>query len=142
MAIKLRPSEEPTINLTSMIDVLFLLIIFFMVASKFKSDEHSIAIQLPTAKASASMIAAPAPKVVTLALDGRIILDGHEVTATQLTQHLRAAVANYPELAVDVRSDGQGQIQQLTQVCSAVAAAGVTKLGLRTTSDAAHTLQR
>ena len=47
MPLKLQHDEMPTMNLTSMIDVLFLLIIFFMVATKFDEMERNIEIDVP-----------------------------------------------------------------------------------------------
>ncbi|MFN9913481.1 MAG: ExbD/TolR family protein, partial [Pirellulaceae bacterium] len=47
MPLKLHQEETPTINLTSMIDVVFLLLIFFMVGTRFRDSESNIAIDLP-----------------------------------------------------------------------------------------------
>ena len=47
MPLKLQHDEAPALNLTSMIDVLFLLIIFFMVATKFDELERNIEVAVP-----------------------------------------------------------------------------------------------
>ena len=47
MPLKIQHDEAPALNLTSMIDVLFLLIIFFMVATKFDEMERNIEVAVP-----------------------------------------------------------------------------------------------
>ena len=48
MPLKTETVEEPTLNLTPMIDIVFLLIIFFMVGTQFAQMENQYDIQLPT----------------------------------------------------------------------------------------------
>jgi hypothetical protein len=60
MPLKTSQEELPSINLTSMIDVLFLLIIFFMVGTRFSENDTSIEVNLPKVANGGAMM--PAPK--------------------------------------------------------------------------------
>ena len=132
MPLKVQQDDEPTINLTSMIDVLFLLIIFFMVGTRFDDAERQIDLNLPRVAGAAPMIAGPQSRVVSLSRDGSVMLDGRRMSTAELTATLRAAVAEYRDTAVDVRSDGASTAQQLADVFAAIQNAGVNKLGFRT----------
>ena len=55
MPLKNQLEEMPVLNLTSMIDVLFLLIIFFMVGTKFIETERQIDLKLPQVKSDAAL---------------------------------------------------------------------------------------
>ncbi len=48
MPLKTHPDETPALNLTAMLDVMFLLIIFFMLGTRFADQERQIALQVPT----------------------------------------------------------------------------------------------
>ena len=76
MPLKLNQEESPTINLTSMIDILFLLIIFFMVGTKFTESESNIQINLPKVAPNGAMLPSPSSKTVYLTTDGAIRIDG------------------------------------------------------------------
>ncbi len=132
MPLKVEQEEAPTINLTSMIDVLFLLIIFFMVGTKFNETEKQITLNLPKVSNASAMIAGPENRIVSIARDGTIALDGRQLPLKQLTAELRKLATQYADTAVDVRSDGDNSVQKLTEVLAAVENAGVRRIGIRT----------
>ena len=77
MPLKTQQDEQPALNLTPMIDVVFLLIIFFMVATKFSERERDIELELPEVAAASAMTSAPKQRVVTVSrLRGKSTLDG------------------------------------------------------------------
>jgi len=124
MPLKLNQEELSTINLTSMIDVLFLLIIFFMVGTRFTEDESSIQINLPKVAPNGAMMQTPASRTVILSPDGSIRFDGQQVTVGQLKTLLVQSIRNYPDTTVHVKSDAKVHMQQFTEVASAVQASG------------------
>ena len=71
MPLKTQHDEQPALNLTPMIDVVFLLIIFFMVATKFSELERNIELTLPEVAAPAALTAPPRDRVVNVFADGR-----------------------------------------------------------------------
>src|SRR5690242_5861578 len=91
MPLKLQHDEMPTLNLTSMIDVLFLLVIFFMVATKFDEMDRNIQIDVPKVAQAGESTPPLQPLVVSVAADGHLELDGAQVTVEELTSRLAAA---------------------------------------------------
>ena len=122
--------EMPVLNLTPMIDVLFLLIIFFVVGTKFIDSEKQIELKVPQVTDKGALTAAPEKKVVSIFRDGQIMLDRKSVTLEQLTQQLAAARAQYKGLGVLVRGDGGTPFQQVASVLNACKQAGVAELGI------------
>jgi biopolymer transport protein ExbD len=128
--LKLSQDEPPTINLTSMIDILFLLLIFFMVATRFNESESNIQINLPKVSPTGAMMQSPSSKTVYLRADGSIQLDGQRVTPDQLTNMLTQAVQNYPETTVQIKPDAAVTMQQAADAMTAVRRSGAKSDGL------------
>jgi biopolymer transport protein ExbD len=125
-------SEDATINLTPMIDVVFLLVIFFMVGSKFSEAESRIKVNVPSIGEMRSITRAPDERIVAIGLDGSITLDGTPATLAQVTEALRRQHANYPDLKVAVRGEASGSLQQTVEVLHAVRSSGVNQIGIST----------
>lgn len=132
MTVRRERSEDATINLTPMIDVVFLLVIFFMVGSKFSEAESRIHVNVPTIGEMRSITRVPDERIVAIGIDGAISLDGQEVTLNQLTESLRGQHASYPGLKVAVRGEASGSLQQTVEVLHAVRSSGVDQIGIST----------
>jgi len=130
MPLKTHLDEQPTLNLTPMIDIVFLLIIFFMVGTKFTELERKISLKVPEVVDRGALTAAPERKVVNVYRDGAITLDGATVSLEQLTAQLTAARAQYSDLGVLVRGDAEGEFQGVAAVLNACKQAGVGDLGI------------
>lgn len=130
MPLKTHRDEQPSLNLTSMIDVVFLLIIFFMVGTQFTEIERKISLQIPQVAQAGALTAAPEKRVVNVYRDGQITLDGKTIALDELTRLLATAREQYAELGVLVRGDGQGQFQRIAEVLAACKAAGIANLGI------------
>jgi len=135
MPLKTTSNEElPGINLTSMIDILFLLIIFFMVGTRFTESEHQIALKLPKSSSPETMMDRPGEKVVNLYSDGTIEFEGRRLTSDQLTASLVPMVQNYPGLQVRFRPDTGVPVGQASQVMEAISRSGVQDIRWATTA--------
>jgi len=130
MPLKLNQDELPTINLTSMIDVLFLLIIFFMVGTRFTEDESNIKINLAKVAPNGSMLHGPPSKVVYVAADGSVQFENQRVTPDQLASMLAQAVRNYPDTSVQLKPDAEVKYQPLSAVLIAIQQSGARFHGL------------
>ena len=122
--------ELPAINLTPMIDIVFLLIIFFMVGTKFTELEHKIALEVPQVQDAGPLAPAPSKRIIHVYRDGRIELDGRAVTIAELTAALVQLKAQYSDTGVIVRGDAQGTFQRVAEVLAACRRAGIAELGI------------
>lgn len=116
MPLKTGTIEEPELNLTPMIDIVFLLIIFFMVGTQFAEPEDQFQVQLPTASDVQPLSSGPDPLVISVARDGRILLGNERVMLDGLEGKLTAARENYPAQAVVIRGEGEGRYQAIIDV--------------------------
>ncbi|MCH2115872.1 MAG: biopolymer transporter ExbD [Pirellulales bacterium] len=130
MPLKTQQDEHPTLNLTPMIDVVFLLIIFFMVATSFSKMEHDIDLELPEVAAAAAMTSAPKQRVVSVHADGAVALDGEAMALEELTQRLSQARSEYPELSVVIRGDATCAFQHVAESLAACKDAKISELGV------------
>lgn len=130
MPLKTHADEQPTLNLTPMIDVVFLLIIFFMVGTKFSELERKIALRVPEVNPSETLSAAPEPRVVNVYRNGVVALDGEPITLPDLRNRLQAGQSQYRKLGVLVRSDGQVDFQRVAEVLAVCKQADVRQLGI------------
>ena len=126
-----RPRErEIDINLTPLIDVVFILLIFFMVSTRFV-DEQELTLELPAASA-AQPEATPTDLTINVSRDGRYQIEGHVVPATQLVASLRALRAQYPQRSLRVRADGDARHQAVVRVMDAASTAGFARVDIAT----------
>lgn len=130
MPLKTGPLEEPTIDLTSMLDVVMLLIIFFMVGTKFSEEERQTDIQVPTVADNSALTGAPDEIVLNVAENGQVIVKGEPLTTEALATMLRAAHAGFPNQGVIIRGDGRCRYQQIMDAFSACKEAGIRNISV------------
>ena len=133
MPLKIEREDQNAINLTPMIDIVFLLIIFFMVSTKFSElneVERDLAINVPAVSDATALTAAPNKRLVEVSKDGSIKLDRHAVTLSELKSKLSAAKQQYPKLGVVIRGDVQGALQHSVEVLATCRKAQITDLNI------------
>ena len=130
MPLKTHLDELPGLNLTPMIDVLFLLIIFFMAATNFGQPEHNIDVAVPEVSQAGESAAPPRPLIVTVYADGRFELDGQPFAIDDLIAQLVAARGRLGSPSVVIRGDAACAFQQVASALSACQQAGISELGI------------
>ena len=130
MPLKTTMDEQPSVNLTPMIDIVFLLIIFFMVGTKFTELERRMNLTVPQVSDAATLTPAPSKRVVNVYRDGSVTLDRQPVSLEQLRRQLAAARTEYSELGVLVRGDAEGPFQNVATVLGVCRSAGVADMGI------------
>ncbi len=130
MPLKTFQDESPALNLTPMIDVVFLLVIFFMVGTKF-TDEHDMQLKVPVVgKAAPSHSVEPQRRTVNVLSDGRILFNDQQLTLDELERRLQEERQAYPTLRVAVRGDAEGSFQSVAGVLGACRAAGIRTMAI------------
>jgi biopolymer transport protein ExbD len=130
MPLKTTIDDPPVMNMIPMIDIMFNLIIFFLVTTSFQGLERDIALRVPEVVGQEALTAAPQRRVVNVYRDGAITLDESPVTLAGLTGQLAAARAQYSDLGVLVRGDGGGPFQGVAEVLNACKEAGIQELAI------------
>ena len=118
------------LNLTAMLDVMFLLIIFFVLNTKFLDDERQINLQVPQVTDQGKLRPPPSKRPSTSIATARITLDGANVTLPELPARLARPAAKSKNLGVLVRGDGHGELQQVADVLAACKQAGISDLAV------------
>jgi len=127
--VRLDAEEDPTPNLAPMIDVILVLTIFFMCATKFTSDERRFDLDLPKAGAAAAA-AEGRPEVVEVEAAGTVKFAGATVEPGRLAELLAAARAARPELAVTIRGEQAVPHGRMAEVYEACRTAGVSRVAI------------
>jgi biopolymer transport protein ExbD len=125
-------SDELVLNLAPMIDVVFLLLIFFMVATTFVEKEKEMGLDLPQAESGEEAERTPDEVVINLMRDGRILVAGEEVDRSALIESLTRVARRDPETPVTIRGDKEVFHQHVVSVMDACRVAGLSNLGVMT----------
>jgi len=130
MPIKSADVEEPQLILTPMVDIVMLIMIFFMVSTEFRRRESQYEIQLPKVTEAQPLTALPDELVVSVSSDGKFYLGGEEKTLDQLEVELSAARQRYAEQVVVIRGDGTGPYQHVMTVLNLCKRARISQIQL------------
>ena len=105
MVIKLKTGPTVgTLTLMPLLDVIFLLLIFFLVATRFAEEDREMELPLPDASEAMPLTVAPLEVFINIDAEGRYFVHGKEVDAAELEQILMRAAANNPHQAAIIRA--------------------------------------
>ena len=116
MPLKTESIEETNLNLTPMIDIVFLLIIFFMVGTQFSEMERQFDIQIPTVDRNVTLTSLPDPLIVNIDGAGIVSVNNKQLTLDQLQGRLITARKNYADQIVLIRGEGAGPYQHVMDI--------------------------
>jgi biopolymer transport protein ExbD len=114
-------------NMTPMIDVVFLLIIFFLVSSHLARRENRIPVELPVATSGQKDLTSPTPRVtLTIKSDGSVLWSGQPFGVEQLAQRLAAQRKQMgDEMELRIRGDRRVPYRVVEPILDGAARAGV-----------------
>jgi biopolymer transport protein ExbD len=121
---KITGSGKRQIDMTPMIDCVFQLLLFFMVASNFEeeartSDEGSLDANLPEAAAAMPLVMRPREMIININLKGEFYVGGEKHSEPQLAERLqRSAVDNPGNQTVVIRGDEKANWKYIARVMS------------------------
>ena len=122
--------RKPTINITSLIDVMFLLLIFFMVSSTFKEEEQAIEVTLPQAGTGATQELEYQEVMVTA--EGTYLFQGEIVDASGLRSGIAELMAGDPNAIVELRADQAADWQPVVSAIDILRQSGVKSMSIPT----------
>lgn len=131
-ATSTRERSAPVLPLAGMVDVLFLLLIFFMTASVFRESELAIEISLPDSQTAESAVGPGTQVVVTIDENDQIFLGERPVAASELPILLRDLRGVIDKDSIVVRADEKASYGVPFYVLDEVKAAGLGDVSLGT----------
>ena len=120
-----RYDEELVVNITSLIDVIFILLIFFMVSTQFKRS--SLPLDLPRSEDTTQEH--NTTKVLAVTAEN-MELDGDAVTLEALQDTLAALYAREPELALSLECERTVEFERIVQILTKIQGAGISRIGI------------
>ncbi len=117
--------EEAPVNLMPLIDMVFLLLIFFLVATTFHQEEREMQIALPFANSAAPISAMLRELIVNVDAEGTVIVSGRAMDDEALHDLITEAVAANPDQKVTVRGDRSAVYAHIVRVLDICKACGI-----------------
>ena len=130
-----RRSAAPVLALTSMLDVIFLLLCLFVTVSVFSQWESEISIQLPKASSADQPDRLPGEIIINLAKDGMMKVNGRCVERDELRDKLSRIAKFYPGQPVIIRADKDSRYESLMGVIDLCRSAEIWNFSLATDGD-------
>lgn len=128
MPIRTGIPDSESVNMTPMIDVVFNLLIFFLLSATYFHEESELELSLPKVKSAAPVTSSPRDLKISVLADGRVQIEGDVVDATGLEARLRGAKENYPDQAVSIRGDGAARHQWVADVLAICRRVGIRRI--------------
>ena len=132
MKFKQPAAEQASIPLAPMIDVVFLLLIFFIVTWKFARDEVDLEVSVPTANHGESTQRAMGEIIVNVRDNGVITIDGQQYTESDLRERLNSIARAYEDPTtgksrqpIRIRGAGQVEYERVLEVVDLCKEAGI-----------------
>jgi len=138
MNLRPRRSEDPEINLISLIDILLVLVLFFLLSTTFSVDGR-LRIRLPQASSVPQQRTGNEPLIVTVTSSGSYLVNGRELVNSS-ADTLRAAILKIAgerrDLNTSIRADGRATHQSVVTAMDILGQLGFAQLNIVTTKDA------
>jgi biopolymer transport protein ExbD len=133
MRIPRQRPEKARIEIIPMIDVIFFLLVFFMIATLSMTVNRGLPVNLPTAASSQRGLGEALN--LTLTRDGEMFLDKERITLEDLRAQVKARLAGEPELTVILNADGDVHHRTVVEVMDELRLAGVAHLAIAVTPE-------
>jgi biopolymer transport protein ExbD len=132
MKIENSTETESPPNLMPLIDMVFLLLIFFLVATTFSQEERELDVNLPGTSHQAKPLSAPPPQfIINILHDGEMKVAGESLSTDKLGLMLKTIARDEPERVILIRVDQESKHKFFAQAADLCRQAGIdkTKIG-------------
>ena len=123
---------EPEFSMAPLIDIVFQMLIFFMVATTYNRQEKDLSIELPFAESAQELEKTPEEIVIDVARDGHVSVSGRIVEREGLVDALVQASGRRAEVPVTVRGDRLVHHEAVVAVLDACGLAGLSNVSVGT----------
>lgn len=124
--------ERPVIQMAPLIDIVFLLLVFFMSASIFYQLETEINITVPTAEKAAETVRSPGEIIINIRRDGTIVVNQRKLEREELREMLERISTLYKGQPVIIRADRETYHENVVEVLDICAGAEIWNISFAT----------
>ena len=124
--------QHPGIQLAPLVDVLLLLLIFFLMTWNAARNENELDVKVPKATAAKEKSAPIGDVIVNVKADGNVLVNRRTLSVPELTELLKNLVQLNAEQAVVIRGDETGAYKNVVGVLNVCSQAGVTNVAFAT----------
>lgn len=117
--------EENELNLTPLVDVVFNLLIFFLLSATYLNEAQEMELRLPRVGEAAPLSEAPQELTLDVYANGEISLAGERTSLEELRNRLLRIRSEYPDQVVAIRGDANAAYERVAQVMSVCREAGI-----------------
>lgn len=125
-----RSFTKPEVMIIPMIDIMFFLLVFFMLSTLYMVDLKTIPVNMP--KVENAQTQTNVNYLVTIKSDGSLYLEDRPIDEETLIQNAKVQLSQNPNFAVVVRADENIDYGKIMQLLDKLKGAGITKFGLAT----------
>ena len=130
----MRSEDQPQLIIIPMIDIIFFLLVFFMMSTLYMVEQHTIPVNLPQASASQSDI--PKSINITIMSDGKIVYEKEEIPLDLLKRRITLQMASQPDSSFILRGDRLAEYGKVVTVMDELKQAGARKVSVATDAKA------
>jgi biopolymer transport protein ExbD len=137
MAVKIHKGTAiSTLSMTPLIDIVFLLLIFFLVATRFAQEDREIDVPLPDASEAMPLTIAPKELFINIDENGTFLVNGQTLEADELEEVLVRAVTNNPvNQSVIIRSHKRAAVEYSVTAINLCKRTGIHNYMMNTTAE-------
>jgi biopolymer transport protein ExbD len=128
-------SRQPppiAMQLAPMIDILLLLLSFFIITWQFTRSETELSVAVPTAEEGTQKNRSRGEIIINILGDGAVKVEGSQVTLEQLRDKLSAVAKQYKNQPVRIRGDGGVNYQRIVEVIDTCQKSGIWNISFAT----------
>jgi biopolymer transport protein ExbD len=127
----LRLEQQPRIMIIPMIDIIFFLLVFFMMSTLYMHDQQSIAINLPSA-ATATKEPVDQPLTLLMTADNKLLFNNQEIPPGALSATISMALTVHPNAPFILKADRQIEYGKVITLLDNLKQLGVKKISFAT----------
>lgn len=132
-------TEDAEVSMSPLIDCVFLLLIFFLVATMLKQVDKDIDISLPDSGSAVKLPAEDDTLVIGIDATGGLYYEGAPTGRNDLHQYLREVAIATPERRIRLDADAAAPFHRVVEVLDACQFRGLNNVGIRTYDDQYNT---
>ena len=119
-----KKTNRPIVPIVSLIDILAILLIYFILTSAPREDKAFASITLPKASSLAKKVQSNASLELSLTSDSKIFLGEEEIPENQLAARLKQLKSERPKLSLELKADEKAPLKSLVEAWDALTRAG------------------